>query len=786
MKRKLNIAVRELVEFVCRSGDLEFSFSGVRRSVEAIRAHQAIQMSRPPPYHAEVPISLQHETDGFVLTINGRIDGVFTEPDDAETQRTVIDEIKTTDRDIDHLAAHRDPLHWGQVKCYAHMYAVDRQLGKIDVQLTYYHLDSGEMRELRETFSADELAGFYQDLIDRYLGWAATVVSWQHLRDASIVSLVFPFRDYRPGQRPMAVEVYRTIRSGGHLLIQAATGIGKTMAVIFPVVKSMAEGFTSKVFYLTARTTARTVAENALEELRGRGLRFKSLTLTAKEKICFNPGKECSGEACEFARGYYDRLGEALPEIFAQEAMGRGVIEAVARFHRLCPFELSLTLAVYVDGVICDYNYAFDPRVYLRRFFLDTTADYTFLIDEAHNLVDRAREMFSAEISKRPFLDLRRKVRETLPRVYKSMGRINSQMARLLRDWTDRGSERAEENPPEFLYPNLRRFTKLAEEWLARNQKAAFHEDLLDLYFTVMSFVRAYQVYDDTYVCCYERQDRDLKIKLFCIDPSAQLGEALKRCRAAVFFSATLTPPSYFKNIFGCREAAVCRQFPSPFAPEHLGLFICNRISTYFRERQHTAPEIIRMASALIRRKTGNYLFYFPSYDYMQLVYDGFSDVCPDVATIHQTSNMSEDDRIAFLDRFTGDRTDTLVGFAVLGGIFGEGIDLVGDRLSGAMIVGVGLPGISLERELIRQYYQDAGGAGFEFAYMYPGINRVLQAAGRVIRSESDRGVVLLVDQRFATARYHALFPPEWRPVGLTGGEDLTYHVERFWNSNSA
>ena len=784
MKRKLNIAVRELVEFVCRSGDLEFAFSGIRRSVEAIRAHQAIQMSRPPTYRAEVPIALEHETDAFILTISGRIDGVFSETSAAGTSRTVIDEIKTTDRDIDHLAVHRNSLHWGQVKCYAYMFAADQQLPEIDAQLTYFHLDTGEMREIRQAFTIEELTDFYQELVDRYLDWAATIIRWHQVRDTSIGSLGFPFGDYRPGQRPMAVEVYRTIRSGGHLLIQAATGIGKTMAVIFPAVKAMAEGLTSKIFYLTARTTARTVAEKALDELRNNGLRFKSLTLTAKDKICFNPEKECSGETCEFARGYYDRLRDALPEIFMQDVMGRSAIEAAARAHRLCPFELSLTLAVYVDGVICDYNYAFDPRVYLRRFFSDASGDYTFLIDEAHNLVDRSREMFSAEIFKVPFLNLRREVRETLPRLFKSMGQVNSQMARTLREWSDQRYERAEKPPPESLYPHLRRFTKLAEEWLARNQKTAFRDELLTLYFAVVAFLRVYQEYDNSYVCCYERQARDLKVKLFCIDPSGQLGEALKRCKAAVFFSATMTPASYFKKIFGCHEAAVYRQFPSPFAADNLGLFVCDRVSTYFRQRRRTAPDVIQAASALIRRKKGNYLLYFPSYEYMHLVYEGFVKVCPDVETIRQTSDMSEAGRSAFLDRFFHDNRETLAGFAVLGGIFGEGIDLVGDRLSGAMIVGVGLPGISLERDLIREYYETALGAGFEFAYMYPGINRVLQAAGRVIRSESDRGVVLLVDQRFGTARYHALFPSEWRPVAPSSEKDLQNRLDRFWDGS--
>jgi DNA excision repair protein ERCC-2 len=321
----------------------------------------------------------------------------------------------------------------------------------------------------------------------------------------------------------------------------------------------------------------------------------------------------------------------------------------------------------------------------------------------------------------------------------------------------------------------------LAEEWLGRNEKAAFREALLDLYFAVIAFIRVFEAYDTSYVTCYEKQDADLKVKLFCIDPSGQLGDALGRCRAAVFFSATMTPAAYFKKMFGCQASAAHRHFPSPFAAANLGLFILDRVSTYFKHRSGTAPDVIRAVAATIRRKKGNYLLFFPSYDYMRLVFEGFRESCPEVDTVLQTPGMPEADRSAFLDRFSRDNPETLVGFAVMGGIFGEGIDLVGERLSGAVIVGVGLPGISLEKELIRDYYETALGAGFEFAYMYPGINRVFQAAGRVIRSESDRGVVLLIDQRFGTVRYHALFPPEWRPVVPCNEDDLKSRLDRFW-----
>ncbi len=782
MKSVIKIAVRELVEFVCRTGDLEFEFSGSRRSIDAIRAHQRIQKSRPDSYHPEVPVTYRHETEEFIIQIGGRIDGVYTLGAESSIQnQVVIDEIKTTGRGLEHFENSENEMHWGQAKCYAFMYAAQNDLKEIGIQLTYFQMDSGEIREYRRTFTFDDLAQFFQSIINRYLEWAETITRWCRLRDESIRVLQFPFEFYRPGQRKMAVEIYRTIDAGGQLIVQATTGIGKTMAAIFPAVKSIAEGLTTKIFYLTARTTGRTVAEKAIEELRAGGLRLKSLTLTAKDKICFHPEKSCSGDECEFARGYYERLSGALSQIFLQDALTREYIEEIAGTHRLCPFELSLELSLYADCIICDYNYAFDPRVYLRRFFLEGNGDYTFLIDEAHNLVDRSREMFSADIRKQPFLDLRRKVRNTLPQVYKSMGRINTWLVKARKKCAASGDRLAEKMQPEGLYPALRGFLKVTEDWLSLNKKTTFREALLDLYFTVAGFVRVAENYDESYVTCYERVAKDLRLKLFCIDPSGQLREALNRCRAAIFYSATMTPAAYFKKIFGCRDLAGHLILPSPFPAENLGLFVSDRISTLYRQREMTAPAVTGAVAALVQQKRGNYLLFFPSYEYMLMIHDAFKAGSPDIDTILQTREMGEPERIAFLSKFSLDPSDTLVGFAVMGGIFGEGIDLVGDRLNAAAIVGVGLPGISLERELIREYFSQSHNAGFEFAYLYPGINRVLQAAGRVIRSENERGVVLLIDQRFGIHRYRSLLPREWIPTRVHNEQQLREYLSRFW-----
>ncbi len=777
MQRELKIAVRELVEYVLRSGDLAFEFLGASRPVEAIRAHQKIQNSRPATYQPEVAITHQVETDQFQLNIGGRIDGVYTEPD-----RTTIEEIKTTTRDPDYFENIENPVHWGQVKTYAYIYGSQNGLAEIAIQLTYCQIDTGNIREIKRTCDLRELENFFNDLVSRYLQWAETIFDSSNRRDASIRVLDFPFANYRPGQRQMAVEAYRTIRNTGQLLVQAATGIGKTIAVLYPAVKSLAEGRAQKIFYLTARTTGQMAAEQALAEMRTKGLRLKSLTLTAKDKICFCRGSACHPDECEFARGHYDRINDAVKAIFSRDAFTREQIVETAEAFRVCPFEFSLELSVWADCIICDYNYVFDPRVYLRRFFQEENGAYIFLIDEAHNLVDRSREMFSAEIFKQPVLDVRRQLKDKLPHIFKSLGRINAWLVKARKKRQESHHPLAEKRLPEELIPLLRGFLFITERWLSKNIKTGFRDSLLDLYFAIAGFIRVADQYDDCYISCYEKIGKDLKIKLFCIDPSVHLERAMGRCQAALLFSATMTPIEYFKKILGCDPTAPHLILPSPFPAENLGLFISDQISTYYRQRDQTVAQVSEVISALVGQKSGNYLLYFPSYAYLGKIYHAFVSGSPQTETIRQTPGMPEAERESFLMRFSRDNPQTLVGFAVMGGIFGEGIDLVGDRLVGAVVVGVGLPGISLERELIKEYFTNTLNAGFEYAYLYPGINRVLQAAGRVIRTEKDRGVVLLIDQRYARFQYKSLLREEWDPVRVHDPRQLADGLREFWS----
>lgn len=773
---QFKISVRDLVEHVLRSGDLRLEFMSAASGVAGIRAHQRLQKQRPEGYQPEVPVRLSIDRPEFQITIGGRIDGVLRRED-----QVIIEEIKTTLRPLAEIEASPPAVHWGQAQCYGYLYALQEGLAEVDVRLTYVHLDKGETLEIERHLTLEALAAFFDDLLNRYLDWIGKLSRWSRQRDRSIEQLPFPFPEYRPGQREMAVSVYRTIRDGGRLLVQAATGIGKTMAALFPAIKALGGRLTPKVIFLTARTTGRLAAQDALQTLGRKGLRLKWVSLTAKEKICAAAEMNCTPEACPYAKGHYDRLNDALTAAFQHDGLTREVIDATAREHMVCPFEFSLELVNWADCVICDYNYAFDPTVTLRRLFGEESEPHAVLVDEAHNLADRAREMFSAQLSKDAILDLRRKLQKDLPGLYRKLGKINSWLVALRKRCAAAGGTLVEKEAPDALVERLRLFTTAAERWLRRNVRTGFRDDLVQFYFEVLSFIRIAEQFDPGYAMIAETDGKALRVKLFCMDPSRYLADCWQRCRAAVLFSATLTPAGYFQSILGCGTNVGRLDLDSPFPPGNLAVFTATGISTLYRQRRESCRDVTQAIGALVSQRPGNYLLFFPSYEYLALIREQFCGDYPDVQTLVQTTEMTESAREAFLGSFQATVTHSLVGFAVMGGIFGEGIDLKGERLTGAVVVGVGLPGIGPERELIREYFDRQQGAGFEFAYQYPGINRVLQAAGRVIRSATDRGVVLLIDQRYGQYRYRSLLPATWRPQTMGDPSRFERQLATFW-----
>jgi DNA excision repair protein ERCC-2 len=776
-KEKLKVSIRSLVEFVLMHGDIVSGFTGSSRNTDGIKGHQAVQKAYGEGYSKEVPVSCTIESDEVVLELGGRMDGLYVGDDGV-----IVDEIKTTTLDLEILEEDYNPLHWAQAKCYAYIYSVQNNLESIKVQLTYYNLDNKGTKRFIKEFNLDELKLFFSELTNQYLYWARVIINWNERRNRSIAELKFPFPVYRKGQREMAVAVYKTIKEGGRLFAQAPTGIGKTMASLFPTIKALGEGETSKIFYLTAKTIGRTIAEKAVLSLQKDGLRLKALTLTAKEKICFKEKTECNPETCEYAKGHFDRVKNALEDTFVEDTFTRETVEKYAEKHKVCPFEFSLELSNWADVVICDYNYVFDPSASLKRFFMEGKTDFTFLIDEAHNLADRAREMYSAILNKKQVIQLKKASKGVAPKLNKVLNKLNTAFI----DFRKKCEE--EERPyfiqkesPKEIYPVLLEFLAIAEKYLLENKNSPIHQELLEFYFQVYGFLRTAEYYDERFVTYVEKYDSEVSIKLFCLDPSYLLSEGMKKGKSAILFSATLSPMEYFIQVLGGDEKSYRIRLSSPFPRENLCLLVEDKVSTKFKRREYTYDKIAEAIGEIVRGKTGNYLIFFPSYVYMNEVYNRFKEGNNDIEVIIQSSGMKEEEKEAFLKSFEVGATKTMAAFAVMGGMFGEGIDLTGDRLVGAVIVGVGLPQICLERDIIKEYFDDKKGTGFEYAYVYPGMNKVMQAVGRVIRTESDRGVVMLIDERFSESTYRRLFLPEWQPIKISNSQNIKNTLENFW-----
>lgn len=775
---EIRISVRNLVEFIFRSGDIDSQFMSNSRALEGTKAHQKVQKNND--YKSYLPeVTLKHEISfkGFNFSVEGRADGIIS-----DEELLFIDEIKSTSRPLEHIDDQGSETHWAQAECYAYIYCVQNSLESIGVQLTYCQLETGEIKRLRRQLTLTELEEFFFDLLERYLVWAALTRDWVALRDASIRQLDFPFESYRKGQRELAVSVYRTIAEKKKIFVQAPTGTGKTISTLFPAVKAMGEGHVAKIFYLTAKTIVRGVAEDTLAKMKGCGLELKAVTLTAKDKICFKEKSVCNPDHCEYAKGHFDRANDALLEMLRLEnSFTRPVIEEYARRHRVCPFELSLDLTLWADCVICDYNYVFDPRVYLRRLFSDAPGDYAFLIDEAHNLVDRARDMFSAELSKKPILELKKKFQGKEPGIAKALNKLNSFMVSM-RKLAEVDGHFVQEGEPKDIYPLLMKFMSESEEWLAKNEESELHEGLLELYFGALGFMRTAEFYDERYITCVDNSMNETRLKLFCLDPSHLLSEAQKRGISSVLFSATLTPMDYYTEILGGGEGSYRLSLPSPFDVKNRELLIADNISTKFRNRERTYASVAESIRAFIGQKRGNYIAYFPSYRYMNEVHSLFSDRNPGIRTLVQSSGMTEEDRDSFLSEFHRENAGGLLGFCVLGGVFSEGVDLKHDELIGAVIVGVGLPQVCFERDVIKDYFNKKNGQGYDYSYVYPGMNKVLQAAGRVIRTETDRGAILLIDERFGSRSYQQLFPGNWFPHRRVRTiRELESSLNEFW-----
>ncbi|MDD4835437.1 MAG: ATP-dependent DNA helicase, partial [Lutispora sp.] len=728
-------------------------------------------------YRSEVFLSEGYYYNGIDYTLEGRADGIIN-----HNGSYTIDEIKTTVLPMSLINENLNIAHWAQAQCYAYIFAVQNDLPEISVQLTYFNLETNESKKFTRILEIGELKRFISALIEKYSVWASFSSEWEKVRDLSIKALPFPFPAYRKGQRELAVYAYRTIVSGKKLFAQAPTGTGKTISVLFPAIKAIGEGKTSKIFYLTAKTITRQVALEAFEEMRQSGLKMKTLTLTAKEKICFCDKPVCHPEYCGYAKGHYDRVNNAILEAVAEcDDLSRNVIEKYARKHMVCPFELSLDISLLADCIICDYNYVFDPRAHLRRFFADSKGDYVFLIDEAHNLVDRSREMYSSQLFKKDFYQVKKAYKGRNKALDKILNSINKFMIDLRKQCGEQGYFITVEKHKDFI-KLINKYTAICELMLKENRELSEDNNFLQLYFEVLGFMTISDFYDERYVTFVEAQRDEVMLKLFCLDPSFLLGEALKRGGSAIMFSATLSPLVYFREILGGGAEDKILSLDSPFDNRSLCIMTADNVSTKYKEREQSRQKITRLIGSFVSRKTGNYIIYFPSYKYMNDVFEDFTMAFPEITAVEQGTAMSEEQRENFLSCFCENPEKTYVAFCVLGGIFAEGIDLKGSRLIGAVIVSVGLPQLSIQQNIIRDYFNNKNGMGYEYAYMYPGMNKVLQAAGRVIRCDSDTGAVLLIDERYSHKNYLKLFPKHWLSCRIIkDSNNLEKTLKSFW-----
>lgn len=781
-------SVRSLVAFSVQD-DTTWSFSSYRLAHEGTLAHIKLQTKNKESgnYFSEVFLSHSFESKNCVLEVSGRADGIWR-----LDNQIILQEIKTSATPLAEIKEDFSEAHWAQGKCYAYLLAVLEELNEVTVRLTYYDKDLDQEKSFDRAYSVEKLQKFFKTLLHPYVSWALAQEKWREARNISISTLTFPYQAYRKGQKLLAYNTYKSIEDSKRLFAQAPTGTGKTMGVLYPAIKALGEGKLDRLFYVTAKTTTRKVAENAYDMLVQQGLRLRVLTLTAKEKLCLNEVKNCNPDKCLFIQGYKAKAKKVVNELLKKnDFFSREKVSHAGLRHGVCPFELSLDLALSCDLIICDYNYVFDPRVYLKRFFQQKgREEYLIMVDEAHNLFDRAREMYSSEIRIKTLSEISKEIRKDLPHIYRVMLGLKKALA----DYVKQDSEclleaggikyNVSDNPPLTLKTPLEKFITETEDFILSddNEEKEYSQKLATLFFDLLHFKNILELFSSHYRTVITGAKSSLSLKLLCLDPSRMLDKNMSTARSTILFSATLSPLWYFRSILGGRNEDICLRLPSPFPRENLLILNEDRIETRFRHRERfyesTAKAIYDWAIA----HKGNVMVFFPSYKYLLDVMELFKALEGDFEILCQNREMDEPSRDAFLQKFDTFGDKTRIAFCVMGGVFGEGIDLAGDKLTSVIIVGVGLPQVSPELEIIRSYYENMKEKGFSYAYIYPGINKVLQAAGRLIRTETDRGALLLIDSRFASNEYQRLIPEEWHPVKRASqGISIKEEAQNFW-----
>ncbi len=775
MDRELKLSVHQLVDFLLRTGDIDNRVYNKASMQEGSRIHAMYQKKQSANYKSEYFLQETFAIENFKVTLEGRADGIIILP-----RRVIIDEIKSTVIDLEEFKESQNRWHLGQAECYALMFAHETNLHEIDIRMTYISQLTNDMKTYEYHYSVEQLEHIVENLIIQYLSFYEILYRNKINRNLSAETLKFPFQKFRDGQRKLAKYCYGVALNGGRLFVEAPTGIGKTMSTLFPFVKSFADGINEKIFYLTAKTSGRTSAYNACEILKQNGFKGTMIEITAKEKICFNTGAACNPDECPFAKDYYIKIQDIIKNaILDYDHFDYTTIVDIASKNEVCPFELELDLSLYTDIIICDYNYLFDPMVYMRRYFDEDSSSFIALIDEAHNLVERGRDMYSTSLSYQDFKAMKKSFTKF------DHKKMKNALKRFTKFWKEVREIYIDEVTKIDDVDSL--FIRICEQFLTAGQDVLKHhaerasDEFLDYYFAVNRFLKLYDLYDNSFAMYFERNGKDnLSLKMLCLDPSRQLYHATRKLKGSVFFSATLSPSSYYISVLGGDESDPLLMLPSPFPKENLLLMVQPNISTRLKDRSSTYENVAKSIKSFVSSKIGNYFIFFPSYQYLEAVLDYFSD--DNLNIIVQTKEMDEKEKKEFLNNFKLNPQMTTLGFVVLGGAFSEGIDLIDDRLIGAVVVGVGLPTLSYERNLIKEYYDNNDKEGYLFSYVNPGMNRVMQAVGRVIRSEKDKGMILLIDDRFLHYQYQDLFKNEWKHYEVVYDEnDIQTLVDKFY-----
>lgn len=776
---KLYLSVHQLVDFVLRTGDIDSRVFNRSSMSEGTLLHALYQSKQNDNYLSEIPLETTVTVDDIEVHIEGRADGIIKK----SKKKYVIDEIKTTVADLDEFYKENEAWHLGQAELYGYMFCKQNELEDIELRLTYISQKKHSNKLIKNYFySYLELEQKVIGYVEEYLEFYHIILSLQQARDESLKDLQFPFDHFRKGQKELSKYCYAIASKGGQLFVEAPTGIGKTMSTLFPFIKSLEKDELSKIFYLTAKSSGKENAHHASKIIMDKGAKLTSIVITSKEKICFCKGKSCNPDECPFTKGYYSKIGSILKyALLTYRDFDLKTITDLAYQYEVCPFELELDLSLYSDIIICDYNYLFDPISYMKRYFDEDSSHYLALIDEAHNLVDRSRDMYSQVLSEEEFRKAKKSVKQSTHRPLKTA------LAKLTKFFNNEhvlheaGSYKVEDLPEEM----IKTLSRFADSMLDINKN--YHDEvsreLLDFYLDVNRFLKIYELHNDSFFFNIKMEKKNMKIEMYCLDASSYLKAIINRLKGAVYFSATLTPIDYYIETLGGKKDAPVLKLDSPFPKENFLMLVAPKVSVKYKNRDTTYFDVAEYIRRFILNKVGNYIVYFPSYEYLETITCLLTVFHKEFDIIKQEKDMSEEDKLNFINSFEPHPKKSKLGLAILGGSFSEGIDLVSDRLIGVVVVGIGMPKINYVSDEVAKYYDAKGINGKNYAYIYPGMNKVMQAVGRLIRSEDDKGTALLIDERYMTNQYQDLFKKEWSNYEVTLSlDEVDEAISSFYN----